>query len=440
YESNNPKPWAMEFPQDDSVDDYKNSSNDPDQADENNWMVSPTILMLDLAELRVQSENKKHEQSFANYRKVYSLAIDNNDPFFNGEGVIYRNNDVRPDFYWNYVRMYIRKMIINNAKEYYFVSDGNGKWEYNKDLEVVFHEEDTYGFDFNQLQNKTYYDNLLEGFDENRVFPLDILIENGLVFNRDNDETVLEIRLVVKDFIKKYEYDYINDDDDGYHYVRHYYALSDWLRNVKEEHYAYDSLADKYKFYNEFIGGNIIAIARTYVKGATVTLAGDVGINNCYVVAISSNHDISEYEIENRTRPSICDNPKTPILHEGSNLVHYFPDDVEYILDDYLKFEQYKIDYNNFVDCVNTEDRQYEIEWNEYNTRVDSFKIPPLVTWVGEGDSTFSITNVPVGETYKIYTSTTIIGAGELPSVYSENPIGVVTVTEEQSGTIVNIE
>ena len=443
YESNNPKLWSMEFPQDDSVDDYQNSSNDPNQEHEDNRMKPPTRYMLDLAELRIQSENKKHVQSFANYRKVYSQAMDDNDPFFNGNGIHYRNDDVRPDFYWAYVRMYIRKMIIDNAKEYYQlddeVFDGLGKWEYNKNLEVVFHEKDTEGLDFNQLQNKTYYDNLLDGFDENRVFPFDILIEDGLVFNRDDDETVLEIRIVVKNFIKKYEFDYINNDD-KYHYVRHYYALSDWLRDVKDEHYAYDSLAGKYRYYNEYIGGNIIAIARTYVKGATVTLTGDAGSNNCYVVAINSKHDITEYEIENRARPFVCDNPKTPDQLQGSTLVHYFPDDIEYILDNYLNYEKYKIDYNNFVDCVNTEDGQYEVEWTDYNARLESFKIPPLATWVGGAESTFSLTDVPVGETYKIYISTEILGTGELPGIFSENPIGIITVTEDQAGLTLNIE
>lgn len=98
------------------------------------------------------------------------------------------------------VKVYIRKMVFDNAMIYQ--STGNSL-TYDEPAEVIFHENDVNGFDFNQLQVNSYWDSLrLEGGDTLN-FPLRVPIIGGLEYNKDNDETVLEIRLVIKKFCKE---------------------------------------------------------------------------------------------------------------------------------------------------------------------------------------------------------------------------------------------
>lgn len=249
------------------------------------------------------------------------------------------------------------------------------------------------------------------------------MIEDGFVFDNTVDETIIEIRLVIKNFIKKYEYDYY----ETYHYVRHYHALSDWLRDVKQASFKSSSLEN---YGNESIGGNVIAVARSYISGRTVTITGDAGDNNCHVVAITDNHDISEYEIDpaDRTRPISSEEPKIP--------QQPVPNDLESILDYYLKLEKYKEDYDNFIDNIIS--GEYEDSWVEYDDRINSFRIPQLVTWVGDSDTTFTLTNVPAGKTYKIYRSATSINTGELPGEFIF--VGNITADMDQAGTTISLQ
>lgn len=428
YASNNPPPWAYDFELDDtetapglhdnSIDDCV-GSNCPDTNE------APTVFRFDIAGLRASTG--KHKQYFANQRMTFEFPLTNDEAFFNGNGIMYKNDDVRPDFRWQNVEMYIRKMIFDSATEYYEESVGN--WVVNPNLTngiltVLFHEETVSGFDFNQIQVNSYYDSLLNYYDDiNRIFPLSIPVEDGFVFDNKQEETVLELRFVIQNFIKRYEYDY----SDSYHYVRHYWALSDWLRNV-------------YKDENK-IGGNLLAVARSYVKGKTVTLTGNTGgATNCYVVAIKSPHTISEYGIiaEDRARPD-CDQPKTPD--------QAVPNDIESLLDYYLKYQVYKEDYDTFVDCVDCTDPDncYETLWNDYEAVVSGYRIPPLATWVGDsGDNKYTLTNVPVGETYTLYRSTDGTGSGELPGSFENldggsDPI-TVTISQDQAGETIEVE
>ena len=417
YESNNPRPWwDYSTPidtdlEDDSVDDcigaYTTES-------------IPSKFMLDIAEIKVLDISKKHKQKFANYRKTFTFDIDiegDEDPYFNGIGVDYKNDDVRPDFQWSYIRIYIRKMAFDSAEEYYLENDndsfnGNGLWTYNDNLEFLFHEKFKSGFDFNQLQLNTYYDSLLiESNSINRVFPLEIAIEDGFIFDNSYDETILEIRFFIKNFIKKYEYDYskkTNDSDNFYnHYIRHYYALSDWLRDVKSD--------------ENFIGGNIITTVRSYIVGKTASLTGSAPSNN-YIIAIPATHNITEYEIDDtsRDRPD-CDEPKSPDL--------YLHNDFVSTLDYYLKKEKYNELYNNFVDCVNNE--SHENDWDEYNAKLEDFKLPQLATWVGNS-GIYKLTDIPIGKTYHLYYSTGS-NIGELPNNFVDTEI-VISITDEMAG------
>jgi hypothetical protein len=190
------------------------------------------------------------------------------------------------------------------------------------------------------------------------------------------------------------------------------------------------------------MGRNIVAIARTYIPGQTVTLTGSAGVTNCYVIAINENHRLSEYGITDteRIRPSLnvddrplLDEPKLPILD--------LPLDLENVLDYYLKYEKYKDDYDAFIDSVqyytDQETGPYDEAWTAYNDRIEDFKIPALVTWTSSGS--FTLTNVPVGHTYNIYRSVCNgngdkCNANELPGYFVDSPLGSITVSAEDAG------
>ena len=180
------------------------------------------------------------------------------------------------------------------------------------------------------------------------------------------------------------------------------------------------------------MGRNIVAIARTYIPGQTVTITGSAGFTNCYVIAINENHRLGEYEITGteRTRP-LLDEPKLPILD--------LPLDLENVLDYYLKYEKYKDDYDAFIDSVqyytDQETGPYDEAWTAYNDRIEDFKIPALVTWTSSGS--FTLTNVPVGHTYNIYRSVCNgdkCNANELPGYFVDSPLGSITVSAEDAG------
>ncbi len=48
----------------------------------------------------------------------------------------------------------------------------------------------------------------------------------------------------------------------------------------------------------------------------------------------------------------------------------------------YLQYEVYKSNYDAFVTCTNdTTPAGYEGVWNSYESNLNSYRIPPLVTW-----------------------------------------------------------
>ena len=253
YESNGPRVLdAGIILDDDEVDDSINSSVYETGGSILYTMNFPTRFMIDFAELRLGGKR------FANNRETYNAGMDDLEPFFT-DGIEYSNDDV-PNGTYTHVGMYIRKMIFNNAAQF---EKSDGVWAFLQYAETIFAEKTVNGFDFNQLQVNTYYDSLrLESSRVNRIFPLSIPIDGGLIYDKEDKETVLEIRLVVKNFIKVYEYDYTGG-------LIRYFGLSDWLRDVKAD--------------ETDIGGNVIAVARSYVPGKTATIRGNAP---GYVVAI----------------------------------------------------------------------------------------------------------------------------------------------------------
>ena len=380
----------------DSVDDVVSPGED----------ALPTTFMFDIAELRLDNEK------FANYRQIFevSLAGDgSSEPFFNGTGVELKNDDPAEDHY-DTVKLYIRKMIFDNAMIYQSTGD---TLTYEDPAEVIFKENDRKGFDFNQLQVNSYWDSLREeSSDYLRNFPLKIPIIGGFEYDKNNKETVLEIRIVIKNFIKKYEYDYY---DSGVFKVCHYYAFSDWLRDVRAG--------------ESDIGRNIHAVARAYVPGKTGTVTVTAAAGN-YVIAIPSTEPISDYSLTqagNSIRNlNPCDLPQPP-SDPGSY--------IEAVLDYYLKYEKYKYDWNNIASSAACDTlSEYETAWDTYEAAVENYKIAP---YIGYSTGTVTFSNMAPGS-YNFYlASKPSYGALFLVSDITSTPInGSTPVSVKANSTI----
>ena len=336
----------------------------------------PENFMFDIAELRLN--NKK----FANYRQVIDASLEDNSPFFNFEGIVLKNDDP-PEGYYDTVQIYVRKMIFDGGNIYKlggnsFVPDGK--------IKVIFNEQEREGFDFNQYQQNTYVDSLKINSNEYlRSFPINIPIIGGFQYDKNEKETVLEIRLVIKNFIKKYEIPFY---DSGELKLYHFYALSDWLRDVKPG--------------DRVFGGNILAVARAYVPGKTGEVTVNAGGTNKYVIAIPVGEEIDDYCMPDRTG--------TPNAASGSRGFDYdlpqlpfFPgNNIEALLDYYIKYEKYKNDWNTKVDTYNDFDN-YGIAWDYYDEAVNTFKIAPYVGYTGAG-TTVTFSNMAQGD-YEFYSA-----------------------------------
>jgi len=281
-------------------------------------------------------------------------------------------------------------MVLDNAKVYQ--STGSG-FVYEKDAEVIFHENTRLGLDINQLMVNSYWDSLrLEQSETIRVFPMVIPIVGGMTYNRENDETVLEIRLVIKNFIKKFEYDYY---EDGVYKVCHYYGPSDWLRDVRAG--------------ETDIGRNLHGVARSYVTGQTATSVTVTAASNSYVIGIPSSEQISDYCLTNNgvaIRNSVIGDLPLPPSYPGAY--------IDSVLDYYLKYEKYKNDWNDARDDLVSEVAsgytdlldKYEYYWDKYESDVKGsavfgLKIAPYIAFTGTG-TTVVFSNMTPG-TYNFY-------------------------------------
>ena len=373
--------------QDDSVDEVTDSTFSGTVTDVTRKDSPPTTFMLDIAEIRLNGAK------ISDYRQVFTIPLDDasDHPFFNGTGIELVTDDPGAGNY-DSVQLYIRKMAFNNAKLYQLV--GN-KFSFEKNAEMIFNEKTVNGFDFNQLSVNSYWDSLrTESSEIIRVFPVQIPIIGGMTYSKENGETVLEIRLVVKNFIKKYEYDFYSA---GVYKVCHYYAFSDWLRDVKAG--------------ESDIGRNLHAVARAYVKGKTGSVTVASGSSTRYVVAIPSSEvtsNLSNYSTTLSGSALRINNVGTRGIAGSSDLplAPAYPGSyIEPILDYYLKYEKYKSDWTTQVAGLTFDD--YKLDWNNYELAVHGdpdgiynygLKIPP---YVGYGANvTFS--NMTPG-TYKFY-------------------------------------
>ena len=316
----------------------------------------PTKFMFDIAEIRLNGDK------FANYRQVMTADLTDTDPFFNGEGVVLDNDDLAPGYY-DTVQVYVRKMIFDKAEIY-----GS-----SEPVQVVFNEEYVDGFDFNQYQQNTYVDSLkLNARDQLRSFPINIPIVGGLNYDKNDKETVLEIRFVIKNFIKQYK---LPINVSGETKMYHFYALSDWLREVKDE----DIIIGDIDF-----GGNILAVARAYVPGKTGSVRVNAGIDK-YVIAIPKDEDTVDYVYckSSATRAGVFpyDFPREP-TGPGSG-------GIEALLDYYIRFENYKYKWNQSYISLptptppDTDFSEYVNKWKAYDMAIDKFRIAPYVGYTG---------------------------------------------------------
>ncbi|MBN2077640.1 MAG: hypothetical protein JW838_01650 [Spirochaetes bacterium] len=383
YESNSPMPWSMPVPGTDDYSDYlvDDSVDDCDMEGPN-----PSLLMLDIAEMKLMDSKGKNHR-FSNYRQTLSFFFSDTDPFFNGLGVVLENDDVPARKYpYLAVGLYVRKMLIDSAIRY---EPSKGGWE---SLYVwdSFDSSELPSFNFNKYQVHSYYDTLrLESAYLNRVYPLVIPIADfttgdlGLFFNKKPPLTVLEIRMVVKNYVKKYEYD-------SYPYQNHYFALSDWLQNVE---------ADETN-----IGGNVVTIARTYIPGMTGSIRGSNGGDGRHIIAIPAGVDIDQYTLDPdpyggsatgdvRTN-NPCNLPKAP--------PQYFGPSISEALDYYLKTEMRRSEWNDVVPVECPDFSTYQQNWDTFSREVNGgFRLPPLAVYAEAGGN-FTISNVPPGR-YDIY-------------------------------------
>jgi len=422
-------PWS--FPGNNNIDDdsvyyLRQSSVDS----------TPTKLMIDIAEMRLYSPAKRKKYRFANYRQTMTvdLNIDNSgsdEPFFNGTGIVLRNDDVQESVNFSHVYIYFRKMLIDKAVKY----DASGdSWVFADDWESLFKEKKIAAFDFNQLQPNSYYDTLREEVSEiNRVFPLKVPIIGGLNLDLRDEETVLEIRIVFKNFIKKYELLNLNDDYD--YSLCHFYALSDWLNDIRKNEIY---IQKGYGLYGP-MGGNVLAVARVYVPGKTGTITGNHISGNpaFYAVAIPADATTGQFAVEGTSDPlslrseCLCQFPSAPLQNFSG---------IESYLDYYGEYEKYLIDWNTtMANCPDLD--TYESQWTAYKEKTDGYKIPPLMVYVPEDASGFSINNVTPGS-YNVY----IIDIPEYGTLFTDDDFNdqnnkiTATPVEVRAGTVVTLD
>lgn len=379
YESHNPRGWLSPMASFDTTAIFDdNSVQDipvPDAKE-----VSPTIIMIDIAEMKLVKSDGSISK-FSIFRQNVSGFLTDADALFNGSGKLLDNDDPE-DGYYVAVLLYIRKMVIDGATVYLANNDSTTTgWSFKQLAQTNFWEKAVYGFNFNQFQLNSKYDSLLENADEiNRIFPLFIPIKGGLEYSKKNKTTVLEIRLALKNFIKKYEYS-------DYPYVYHYYGVSDWLRDVQ-----YGESATN--------GGNLLAVARSYVTdklGSLNLTTTTLSLLNQMVLVIPSNDDIANYIVPaTAARTNVANIPLIP-----SSPGYYS----EPLLDYYLRLEAYRANVNSIISNPSFDTlEEYKNSWISYESTVMKYSLPGIMAFVTAFNSTTPVVidNLAPGN-YTIY-------------------------------------
>jgi hypothetical protein len=413
YESNSPRDWftgTSAVVNDDSMTVCPPDGGVASATKPATYDSFPTIFKMDIAEMKLNNDR------FANHRTLYSNAIDNNAPLFNGTGVPYNNDDVKPGKVYGYLNVYFRKVIFTNA--YAFNAESGSLIS---TLQSYFDEVKSDGLDFNPLQSNSKFDTLLDNYASiNRTFPLSVPVTGGFVFDNQH-EYVLELRVVIKNFVKRYEKILTPNDSDVINSY-HFFAFSDLLNDVR----AGDPV----------IGGNMVAGARWYIKGQTATISGTVGVapSSRFVIAIPAGDDIAKYNNPLTSRPADYYSPRIPSAG-GTDVVS--------MLEYYVDKQKYNFDYANYVTLAKNNltgdgsvtDFSYVTTWVKLNTATSSYRIPPLATYV-VASGTYELDNVQAGLTYDIYWADgSTVGMGALPTNFTFGRSIVVPMSS--AGTII---
>ncbi|MBP7738048.1 MAG: hypothetical protein KA369_18875 [Spirochaetes bacterium] len=414
YETNSPQPWNMptlcanydstgkctqytpeylSLMQDDSV--YECAATED---------KLPTSFMVDIAEIRLWDTRGK-SYKYANYRQTFASGLNDIDPLFNGIGYPLNNDDI-PSKLYPYALLYIRKMLTDGAQTY--VARANG-WASSPTWDV-YREAEFPIYNFNGLQIHSFYDTIrLESTSINRVYPLVVPINDmltggvGMVYNGKFSTTVLEIRILVKNYIKKYEQRTSLLTDYG---VTHFYALSDWVNDVERG--------------DTVIGGNLHATARTYIPELVGRISGTVpaaaATPGVHVIAIPAASDIRSYTLNRdpyyystTTSGTLrsnnpCNLPRAPTQYTGTSIYQ--------ALDFFLETEYYKYSWNQKIPGPSNVCSSYSLytaQWDKFAGLANSFTLPQLAVYVPTQDAggnatsrQFVIENVMPG-TYKVY-------------------------------------
>jgi hypothetical protein len=403
YESDSPRAWLSTVVNDDNMvvlpPDGVDSSTKPSGYDS-----LPTAAMLDIAEIKINNER------FANYRNVIvgDISSSDTDPFFNGTGLNYPCDDIRYKRGYDSLGVYIRKTMFNNSHK--FVSSTG---VYGSIIKSLFNEVYTPGYNFILKEVWSVYDTLRsERSDTNRIYPLYVAFDTPLYCTED-DQYFIEVRLVVKNFVKRYE---LITTEDSVTYSYHYFGYSDWARDVLPG--------------DEYTGGNLFGVARWYSKNKATTVKGSIpsvsGSGN-FVIAIPAEDTIDEYTLSSsdRVRPSDMLLPRNA-PSGGSDIISA----MEYLVD----LQKYNGDYAKYYASLTTDFNVYCDAWNNYHLKISSLKIPPLAVFTSDG--TFTMNNVQSGRSYKFYyADASGVGMGELPSSFTGSGTAVEIDTGYAGGT-----
>lgn len=219
----------------------------------------PQRLFLDISELRADGD------SFARYRTLSTVGLSDTEPFFNGAGIMLRNDDVRPDKAYSTIRLYLRKIGFDAG----FNCDST--WNTTTPTEFFFGKGDVAGYDFNLKQIYRYGETSEDYDGDNLVFPMQIPISGTMNYDGDG-EWVLEVRLVIKNNIARYADTASNIS---------YWALDDRISAVAGG--------------DGYIGGNIAAIAKAYKVGYTGSIDVSAAAGGSVVVAMPADEDIASF-------------------------------------------------------------------------------------------------------------------------------------------------
>ncbi|HEY1406053.1 MAG TPA: hypothetical protein VF857_05535 [Spirochaetota bacterium] len=415
YESNAPRSW-IPYAADGSMNDDAvslipgNFALQANSDSSSNHYLNPSVynslpsnFYLDIAEMTIDGEK------FAPFRRVYRSSVSDADPFFDGTGFEYKNDNVVSGRSYDTLQIYVRKMIFDNAQSF---NATTGIFE--KDLQSLFDESTINGYDINPDQSLAIYDTLRKEKDTtNRIFPLEVPISGGLVFDGKKDY-IIETRMVVKNFLRRYEKLYIVGSAYSSH---HFWGLSDWSHEVRAN--------------DVYIGGNVLSVARAYTPGETADIIGSVPGPDTYVIAIPSTDEIASYKLDSLiVRPDDNYYALAPVA-AGTDIAS----NLEY----FVSNQKYMDFYASYVMNVNKADDlgllSYHDVWTVHETSRESLKIPLLATWSTGGR--YTLTNVSPG-TYKIYYSNLPVSAGSLPVSFATSSSGpdVVVLASDAGSTV----